>query len=196
MNTERLFEALAKISPLPEDFREALTSELQEVTYPKNHFLVQMHSVAHHAYFLERGFAVAYYFRDGNKIVTTFWKPGEIIFSPQSFFEQSQSAEAIQLTMESELLCISLQAVNRLFEEFSVGNLLARVITAQYHTRSEERIVDLHSLDAAERYRKLILNYPGIELNASQDLIASYLNITPQSLSRLRHRQSRRRPKR
>lgn len=187
MRTENLLRLLTSFHPLPAAFKEALDREMQPVTYPKNHFLVQVHSIAHHAYFLEKGFAVAFYFKENRKIVTTFFKPGEIILSPKSFFEQSHSEEAIQLTIDSELLYISHSAVNKLFDEFPVANFLSRAITANYHSRSEQRIVDLHDLSAWDRYIKLLGNFPGIELNASQDLIASYLNITPQSLSRLRH---------
>jgi len=188
MNTQTLFQVLERIHPLPDDFKKALENELQPVAYPKGYLLVQEHSIANNAYFLEKGFSVAYHFHDTRKIATRFWKENEIILSPKSFFEQLKSEETIQLTMDSELLLISYQSVNKLFENFSVANFLSRAITARFHATSEQSIVDLHHLSAWKRYIKLIKNYPGIELKASQDIIASYLNITPQSLSRLKRK--------
>lgn len=186
MKTEKLFKVLASIHALPEDFKEALKKELHFVAYPKGHYLVQARSPAMHAYFLKKGFSVSFQYREYKRVVTDFWQAGDIILSPKSFFEQSPSDEIIQLTTDSELLSISYEAVSKLFENFAVANFLARSITADYHARSEERIVDLHSLGAWKRYTKLLEMYPGIEIHVSQDLIASYLNITPQSLSRLK----------
>jgi CRP-like cAMP-binding protein len=191
METDRLFQVLDSIHPLSEDFKKSLEKELLFVNYPKGHFLIQALSVAHHAYFLDKGFAVAYHYHENRKIVTAFWQAGEIILSPKSFFEQSPSIENIQLTIDGELRGISYSSATKLFESFRLANLLAHVVVSRYHAKSEERIIDLHNLDAWERYTKLVKRYPRIELYASQDLIASYLNITPQSLSRLKNRRNK-----
>ena len=172
--------------PLSAELREALTGALRSVAFPKGHYLVQAQTPAHHAYFLERGFAVAFRYQANKRVVTDFWQQGEIILSPKSFFEQWVSDEIIQVTVNSELLSISYTAFKELVEQFPALNYLARDITADYYARSEERIVDLHTMDTWERYLKLLVVYPGIEQNVSQEIIASYLNITPQSLSRLK----------
>ena len=150
--------------------------------------MIQALSTANQAYYLEKGFAVAYHYSENSRIVTAFWQQGEIIVSPKSFCEQSPSNENIQLTINGELHGLSYRSVTKLFETFQVANTLAQVIISRYHADSEERIIDLHKLDAWESYTKLIRKYPRIELNASQELIASYLNITPQSLSRLKRK--------
>lgn len=186
MNTDRLFEVLSAMHFLPADFKEALKTELKCVTFPKGHYLVQAHTPAHHSYFMESGFAVAYQYRQDRRIVTDFWQPGEIILSPKSFFRQVPTDEIIQLTTDSQLLTLSHHSANKLLGEYHVANLLARDITAEYLSKSQERIVDFHTLKAWERYTKLLKVYPGIELNVSQEFIASYLHITPQSLSRLK----------
>jgi len=188
MLTDSLFQALSRIHTLPKDFRDALDKEVRHVAYPKNHLLVQAHSFAYHAYFLEKGFAVSYQYRGNKKVVTAFWQPGDFVFVPKSFFEQTSSEEIIQLTIDSELHYVTFPIANMLFEHYPVANLFARSIVAQFHTNSVSRIADLHYRDPWQRYSKLVESYPGIELHASQDLIASYLNITPQSLSRLKHR--------
>lgn len=187
INTEKLFQVLSAIHPLPRGFKEALSKELQIISYPKNHFLVQMYCVAQYCYFLENGFAVAYHLHEGKKIVTSFFKPSEIVFSPKRFFEKSQAEENIQLTIDSDLIVISSSSVHKLFEDFPVANLLARAVTADYYVKSQRQRIERHSLTAWERYQKLHADFPRIEMNATQELIASYLNITPQSLSRLRH---------
>lgn len=188
METDRLFELLARIQPLTANFKKALAKELRFVTYPKGHYLLQSLSIATHAYYLEKGFAVAYHYYDNKKIVTSFWQSGEIIVSPKSFFEQSRSNENIQLTIDSELHSISYQSVTKLFETLHITNILSQLILSRCHAKSEGRNIDLYNLDAWKRYLKLLKQYPGIEQHVSQDFIASYLHVTPQSLSRLKQK--------
>jgi CRP/FNR family transcriptional regulator, anaerobic regulatory protein len=186
MQTERLFRVLSRTRPFSLECKEALHRELKLVAYPRGHYLVQAQTAAHHAYFLETGFAVSFRYQRNKRVVTDIWEPGQIILSPKSFFEQLPTEEIIQLTTDGELLSISYASAIMLIEHFPAANFLARDITADYYARSEERILDLHTLDAWQRYRKLLHAYPGIEMNVAQELIASYLNITPQSLSRLK----------
>ena len=186
MQAERLIQVLSQIHELSTNFKEALKSELRAVSFPKGHYLVQSQSAAHHAFFLDKGFSVAFQYKRNKRVVTDFWQTGEIILSPKSFFEQAPTDEIIQLTTDSELLSLSYASAIKLSEKYPVANALARDITADYYARSEERIIDLHTLDSWDRYTKLLKMYPGIELHVSQELIASYLNITPQSLSRLK----------
>ncbi len=186
MNTKKLFEVLSVFHPLYPACKDVLKRELRHVIFPKGHNLVQAHTAAHHAFFLEKGFVVGFRYERNRRIVTGFWQQGEIILSPKSFFEQSAADDIIQLTTQGELLSLSHASFLKLVEEFPVAGRLARDITADCYAKSAEAIVDLHTLDAWERYTKLVVRYPGIELNVSQELISSYLNITPQSLSRLK----------
>lgn len=186
MNTDPLYELLSSKRPLPAGFRGALERVLRPALFPKGHQLVQAQSAAHHAYFLQKGFAVSFQYRGNKRVVTDFWKSGQIILSPRSFFEQLPTDEIIQLATNSELLSMSYLSFQELSERFLVANYLTRDLTAHYHERSIERIVDLHTMDSWQRYLKLLNGYPGLEHYVSQDIIASYLNIAPPSLSRLK----------
>jgi CRP-like cAMP-binding protein len=186
MGIERLFEVLSALHPLSPDFKEALGKECRAASFPKGHHLLQAHTAAYHAFFLVKGFAVGFRYQGTQRVVTDFWQSGEIVFSPKSFFEQSTGEDIIELTVDSDLLSLSHTSFVKLVDAFPVAGRLARDITADYYARSEERIVDLHTLDAWERYTKLIEIYPRIEMSVSQELIASYLGITPSTLSRLK----------
>lgn len=190
MATGKVFQLLSQFHPLSPDFKEALKKECRAVFFQKGHHLLQAHTAAHHAFFLVSGFAVGYRYQEMQRVVTDFWQPGEIVFSPKSFFEQLPGDDIIELTINSELLSVSYESFAKLVEAFPVAGRLARGITADYYAKSEERIVDMHTLEAWGRYTKLIESHPGIEMNVSQELIASYLSITPSTLSRLKARRS------
>ncbi len=181
-----LVDVLNKMYPCSPQCKVLLDQAVSAVTQPKGYFLVHSDTISSYIYFLEKGCAVSYRYQKDKKIVTGFWKPGDIIISPKSFFSQCRSEELIQLTMNSQLKSLSWEVANDLFDKHQEANIYARIITANYLTRSEQLIADLHHLSAGERYQKLIRTYPGIEGHVSQDLISSYLNITPQSLSRVK----------
>jgi CRP-like cAMP-binding protein len=188
MTTEKLFTVLSAIHPLTDEFKIAIEKELTLVSFPKQYLLLEAPKIAAHAYFLNDGFAMCYTFVDGEKQIEGFWKTSEIIVSARSFFEQVPAMEFIELLVPSEVLCISYQSVMRLFDSYPEANFIYRVVMNQYYEQSRQVIRDLQHLNAVERYEKLLTTFPNIEQIISQEQIASYLGITPQSLSRIKRR--------
>jgi len=186
MNTHGLVQYLSAIHPLSDDFVLALKKELIQLTFPKYHHLLEALRISDYAYFLNSGFAMAYTFHEGNKVTETFWKPRQVVMSTMSFFEQIPSMESIQLMEKSEVLCISYAGVHRLFSKYPEALHLFRIIMNRHYEESRTRIHEIKRLSASKRFEKLLVVYPGIEQCIPQDCIASYLGITPQSLSRLK----------
>lgn len=189
MINDALFKILSAIHPLSEDFKKAIETELIPLSLPKNHILLEAPAIAGHAYFLEKGFAMAYSFEEGRKITEAFWRSGQIMVSSHSFFEQVPSMEYIQLMEKSELLCISYAGIQRMFELHPEAHAIYRVIMNRHYAHSRGRVRDLQYLSALQRHEKLLNVFPNIEQIVPQDCIASYLGITPQSLSRLKRQQ-------
>jgi CRP-like cAMP-binding protein len=183
---KRLIELLSSICPLSDAFIDALKKELTQLSLPKNYHLLEAPKISEHAYFIERGFAMSYVFQDGRKQPERFWSSAQIVFSPKSFFEHVPSQEFIQLLQVSEVLCISHQSVLKLFKEFEEANHLYRVLMNEYLNQSRQRYRDLHDLNARERFERLLNEFPEIEQIVSQENIAGYLGLTPQSLSRIK----------
>jgi CRP/FNR family transcriptional regulator, anaerobic regulatory protein len=188
MLSEKLYAVLSSIKPISERFRKALDKEITSMDLPKNYFLLEAPRVADHAFFLETGFALSYSFINGKKQVENFWQEGEIILPAQSFFERTPSTQFIVLVQEGEVLHISHSSVMKLFAKFPVAHHIARTVMNIYQDKCRERITDIQHYSAFDRYMKLIQEFPAIEQVVSQEEIASYLSITPQSLSRIRRK--------
>lgn len=186
MSTKKLRDTLSALHPLSSEFWSALEERLTLLSFPKHHKLLEAPAISNHAYYLNDGFAMSYFFHDGKKHIENFWQPSQIILSPKSFFEQVASKEFIQLTAPSEVLCISHKDVFHLFDLYKEALAIYRYVMNQYYERARERIWDIHHLTADERFTKLLVTYPLIEQHVSQEQIASYLGITPQTLSRLK----------
>lgn len=189
---EKPFCALGSGHPISAGFRKAIEKAVTPLSLPRNHMLLEATKVAECVYFLEQGFATTYTFVKGIKQVEWFWGPGQVLMSARSFFEQRPSQEFIQLRTKSELWCITHASVLELLDKFPEARTIYRTIMNQYYEFSRERIRDLQSLKAMQRYEKLVRTFVGIEQYVTQEEIASYLGIAPQSFSRMK-RQNRRR---
>lgn len=192
MNAEPLFTYLSELHPITPQFWEALTKELVPLELPKSHHLLEAPRISDQAFFLLDGSAITYVYHDGRKIVQDIWMPGEIIVSFVSFFEQSPALEFIELVAPSSILCIRYVSVSRMLYSFVEAQKIFELLMIRHYKRCRERVVDFQQLKAWERFDKLVKTYAGVEQLLSQDQIASYLGITPQSLSRIKRERASR----
>jgi len=186
MDTKALFDLLSTFEPLSESFRKSLTRELIPHTFQQNKILLDASEVSTHCYYLQDGFAMSYTYYDGKKIAEGFWKAGEIIIAFKSFFEQIPSDQSIQLMTKGDLLGIHYTSVKQLMEIYPEALRIYSAMLSAHYDSCQNRIRDIQRLSAAVRLKNLLRGYPRIEQHVSQENIASYLGITPQSLSRIK----------
>ncbi len=186
MNLERLFQVLDAMHPLSQALKEALQNELASLSLPKDHLLLEAPKIADYAFFIESGFAISYTFARGRRQIERLFGPGQIVLSPRSLFERTPSHEFIQLMQAGHVLHISYESLMQILNTFPDANIIYRTVMNQYHEQWRERFHDHLTLKAPARYEKLHREFPGIEQLLPQEYLASYLGITPQSLSRLK----------
>lgn len=186
MNLEKLFQVLSAMYPLSEEFKDALHHSLTLLSLPKHHLLLEAPKISDHAFFLQKGFMISYRFTEGRKQIENFWKEGDIIISPTSFFDRIPSKEFIHLMQASEVLCISHEGVMKLFAHHVEANFIYRKVMNQYYELARERLYDLQHLTAGERYKKMLTSFPQIETLVPSEYVASYLGMERQSLSRVK----------
>jgi CRP-like cAMP-binding protein len=186
MEIDALYNALSAYHSLSRDLKAEIEQEVDILTLPKNYCLIQAPKVPDFGYFLLDGFVMAYTFYKGKKQVDAFYKPGEFAFPLPSFFLRSPSRNNLQLMTESQVCFISYEATAKFLRDFQEANKLFQKIVIQCYQGSQTRLDEMRRLTAQERYLKLLSDYPKIEQLVAQEDIASYLSITPQSLSRIR----------
>lgn len=81
----------------------------------------------------------------------------------------------------------------RLLTQKTVGQVIRLVAAETSFVDKQQQQIELLTLTAAERYDRLEQRFPGIAQRIAQKHIASYLGITPQSLSRIRRQTAKRR---
>jgi CRP-like cAMP-binding protein len=173
------------------DFLEKLISYLLPVIattdYTRRELLLSAGHIAQYIYFSKRGFARRFFIQKKTRreITDFFWTEHSIITVPDSFFQRQPSQAFIEVMPQTELMSISFQDLKACIKRYPVVEIFSRNVILQYNEHESKRNYELSFLSAWERYIELLKTHPDIEQKVSKEVIASYLNIAPQSLSRM-----------
>lgn len=103
-----------------------------------------------------------------------------------SFLSGLPAAHNIDALQDSEVLVLEKSARDKLLDNCPKMERFFRILLESNYVATHQRVVDSLSTSAEERYLKFIKTYPKLFEQVPQNQIASYLGITPQSLSRIR----------
>ena len=183
-----LEEIIQTIYLLPEQVLEEVLVNFQHLEYPKNYFLLKSGKPCKHLWFMTKGAARHFYTNEqGKEMNTWFSLDRQIIADTTSFVKQEPAHESIQLIEDSEMYSIEYAALQALLQKHhSFALWYIKLVELHYVSQIEDRIADLQFLDAKKRYQKLISLNSDITNRVSLGNIASYLNITQETLSRIR----------
>lgn len=186
MNTTYLLDTLSKIIPLSQELQSRINDILVEESFSRKHILLREGQVERKIYFIKKGFARAFYFKDSKEYTSWFMGEGDIMISILSFFSRKPAQENIELTEDSIIQSTSWEQLQKLYQDFVEFNIIGRILTEQYYVQSEERAIALRTLHAKDRYDALIQTHPQILQKVSLGHIASHLGINQETLSRIR----------
>lgn len=173
---------------LPEEQSEIL-SYFQVVRYPKKTIILHAGDVCRFEGFIVSG-CIKTYFIDahGAEVILTFGTESWWVSDIASFHEQVPSTMFIETIEHSELLTLSLQAKEDLLAAYPKLEKMFRLMVQRHLASYQERLFGNIALTAEARYDNFLTRFPEIPQRVPQHLIASYLGISPEFLSRLRKR--------
>ena len=124
--------------------------------------------------------------KDGIEHVVAFgiedWWAGDVA----SFISQRPADFAVQCLEESIIITFSYEKMHQLFEDVPPFERFYRLLIQKAYVHAQKRVISNFSLSAKERYKIFIEKYPQLLQRYPQYLIASYLGITKEFLSKLR----------
>lgn len=171
---------------LSEADASALLSHMEEVRFKKKEVIVQEGTKNTNLYLIKEGIWRGHYLKDGVDTSIWFASKGEAAFSVWGYVDNSYSQISIEAMSDSIAYCISKAALNELYStSIGLANLGRRLMEHQLLT-TENWLISAGSPRAKERYLTPIKETPELLLHVPLKYIASYLWITPQSLSRIR----------
>jgi CRP-like cAMP-binding protein len=183
-----LEDIIQSIYLLPQEVLEDVLARFQHLEYPKNYFLLKPGKPCKHIWFMTQG-AVRYFYTtdQGKEMNTWFSLDTQIVTDAPNLVNGTPSQESIQLIEDSEMYAIEYAVLQDLLKKHhSLALWYIKLVELHYVTQIEDRLADLQFLDAKQRYQKLLNLYPDITNRVSLGNIASYLNITQETLSRVR----------
>ena len=171
-----------------ERLRDFCEREGEAVTFNKGELFEREGEPARWLAYVEYG-AFKYATRgisDGRKHITWFSFEGELVADYPRFLYGRPAQSTIEAMMPSRVLRVSGEQLEHFFsqsiETMKMRALIAEHILCQFH----ERYIDLHCTTPRERYDLLMQRCPGIVNELPLNAIASFLNITPKTISMLR----------
>ena len=184
---ENIRELVSQYIELNDDEWLYFSSMLRFREVRKNELIVLEGSLSTDIYFIING-VVRTYFTNENGQEKTFHFSLENTFAAdyESFLKGSQSKYSIQALEDSSLALISVDMLNNAYKHIRNGDRLGRIIAEKYFFLWSGVIQDIYMLTPIERYSNMKRQFPDILQRVPQHYIASYLNITPVHLSRLK----------
>ncbi|MDE6825618.1 MAG: Crp/Fnr family transcriptional regulator [Paramuribaculum sp.] len=175
----------SRVSFADSDLRPLL-ERLFRVDFPRRAFLVSEGFASGHVYFIEQGMIRCYWMVDGQEITTSFSVEGSVVFSMDEVYYGTLSEEYVQAIEPVVAYALPIDDLHGLI---STSLLFARwwsVIHQDEYRRLHRSHKERLTLPARERYHAFAESFPDVCRRASLADIASYLGITPSTMSRIR----------
>lgn len=184
MHTDQLLHLLSGLTDLSGPFKEELLSFLHPEHYKLHQIIVGEGQVENRLWYMGSGFARCYFYDgDGNEQTIRFWAPGDIIFSYQGYLK-TPSDVYIEILENAELLSLTYKKLDVLLSSYPETRVCMRACMLKQLRKDFRRTV-LNAMNSEERYRAMRNESPLVFKHAPLRMIASYLEMSRESLSRL-----------
>jgi CRP-like cAMP-binding protein len=174
---------------LTDESKIALFSCFKKLELPKGHILVKPNEVCKDLYFIEKGAARIYYYKEDKDITDGFRGDQTLLLSMVSFIKQKPDKRGIELLENSVLWAISNKDLEMLCDKHPDIERLYRMVISAAVIMGQQRVDRMLFQTAQERYEDLIKTQKRIHELLTLGMIASYLGITQETLSRIRAKQ-------
>ncbi|BDD04826.1 Crp/Fnr family transcriptional regulator [Aureibacter tunicatorum] len=183
----KLENFLQGIKPMPDNKASFIASHFKKEIHQKGISLLKEGQISKKSYFVESGIVRCFIIDlDGNEITTRFYSTPDFLNDYLSFFSQKPANENYELLTDCVLYSITLDNVQKCFHNVPEFREWGRMLLTLNYSYMSNKMIDYHKLSAQERYLKLMNEQPEIVQQAPLNMIASYLNVTKYSLSRIR----------
>ena len=183
---DALSQYFQEFNPLSKEAEKAIADISSIVTIKKNKDLQPIGHTCKTIYFIKKGVARIYYFKDGIDITERFFFENSIIARVESLFTGKPSRKAIQVLEDAEIIAINSTQLFKLYDTYPEIERLFRKIFEAAYVETVNRIEGMQFHSAEERYNALLNEAPNVLLRVPLKYVASFLGITQVSLSRIR----------
>lgn len=180
---------IKSITKVPKKQEEKFIALLTERKVKKNENLIRAGEYPKTIGFVNEGlFRYFYTNHEGVEFTKGFFMENTIISSYSAILENRGSYFTIEALEDSVIEQVSYDKFNELFSEHPCWNQFLLPVIQKGYIVKEEREREFLLYNAESRYKAFLKKYPGLDQRIKKHIIASYLGITPESLSRIRNK--------
>lgn len=172
--------------PVSDDLERELTVRLKPQSFKTGTLVHHAKDICVESSFIRKGILRLYYLKDGKEVSEYFCGEGEWVNSPRSFMFQKVDNYYIDVLENSEVLTLHLRDLRFLFDNFPEMERYSRLSMGTMLYQLIERVHSFQCRNAFEKYEHFCQVYKNIHSRLPLGMIASYLGITPETLSRVR----------
>lgn len=172
---------------MEEEELKIILSYFKMIKKKKHEILLSQGKVSEGSYFVNKGCLRLFFIDDNGKDVTRY-----IAFENQfatalvSFITSEPATETIQVVEDSELLYITHQDFRHLMKTIPKWRDFYSIYLEKAYVNNSKRLMSFTTLNASERYNQLFKINPDIVKRLPNKIVASYINISQETLSRLK----------
>ncbi|MBA5629902.1 Crp/Fnr family transcriptional regulator [Moheibacter lacus] len=182
----KILESISQYVKIDDEIRQFINQFGSEKHLSKGEVLSSHNSVDHNLYFLEKGLLRSFYFENGKDLTANFYKEGNLIANKNTIFLNQSDDNNIDAIEPSLVTYFNYSKLEELCENsLALANFSRRVLGVLL-ANMEKRVHSLQHMTAKEKYQELLTEHPDILLRAPLGMIASYLGISQETLSRIR----------
>jgi CRP-like cAMP-binding protein len=156
-------------------------------SFDKRQQLLQVGEVENYMNFLVKGLARMYFYRGKTEVITNIAKENELVSSSASFLSGAPSCYIVETLEPTTFLSISRSHLEKVYRESPRIERLGRLMTTHFVLQKEEWELECMRLDTRERFLRFVEGNPDLMQRVPQKYLASYLNMKPETFSRLKH---------
>lgn len=177
---------LNQFPELDEEAKRAFFDRLHFSELDRGILIQDQNRICEHMYFVVQGSLRSFYYRDQKDITVSFALEQEIATAMHSFITRKPSYELIETMEKSVIARITYSDLTGLFDKFPMIERVYRKILERYYIALEDQITSVKFKSARDRYLELLQNRPKVIQKAAVGQIASFLDMSIETLSRIR----------
>lgn len=184
---EQITKSIQKLVKADPESLQLVLSYFKQLKTKRHHFLLKEGEVCRTCYFINRGCVQVYYLdRNNDEATRDFFFETQWMTNIDSFSKQEPSQEFYRTLEPTELLTIDRDVFFQLIEKVPQFMEAYRQILEASYSHSINRINSFNAMDALERLQWVRYHQPQILTRLSSKVIASYIGVSPETLSRLK----------
>lgn len=186
-NYQALYNFLNRFMPLPEEGFAELKKRSSVIHIRKGDIITDAGDTELYLYYVTRGLIREYFYKGAQQVTTDIISENTITGSVTSFFTGAPSHFCLQAMEPCSLVGIHKGSLEELYRSNRYWEKFGRILTAHFLMQQERAILNNTRYTPRERFLQFFTNNTDLLQRVPQKYLASYLQIKPETFSRMKH---------